>query len=93
MFDLKYYNKLSKADKYFDEDKGNCMSRQYLHKIFSYKNGKPPDFWTDRINELPNDDLLKQKTEEFYAKYGEKGITNFSRMLHEEVLRGTNKPV
>lgn len=32
MFDLKYYNMLSKTDKYFDEDKGNCMTRKYLHK-------------------------------------------------------------
>ena len=75
MFDLKYYNTLSKIEKYFDEDKGNSMSREYLHKHFSYKNGKKQDILMNRINELVGNDLLKEKTLELYAKYGEKGIT------------------
>ena len=37
MFDLKYYEMLSRTEKYFDEDKGNAMSRQYLHNFFLNK--------------------------------------------------------
>ena len=81
MFDLKYYEMLSKSQKYFDEDKGNVMSRQYLHKSFSYKKGKQPDFCMNRINELPDNDPVKEKMLELYIKYGEKGINNFHKLI------------
>jgi len=90
MFDLKYYDKLSKTENHFDEDKGNCMSRQYQHKYFSYKKGKRLDFWTKRINELPDNDGLKEKTLELYAKYGEKAIINFQKILLEDTRRAVN---
>jgi hypothetical protein len=83
MFDLKYYEMLSRTEKYFDEDKGNAMTRQYLHNFFSIKKGKKPDLWTKRINELPENDPLKDKIKELYARYGERGITFFQKVLQE----------
>ena len=91
MFDLKYYEMLSKSQNFFDEDKGNIMSRQYLHNSFSYKKGKRPDIWMTRMNELPDNDPLKEKMLELYIKYGETGISEISKILQEEVSRGTSK--
>jgi len=53
------------------------MSRQYLHNSFSYKKGKRPDIWMTRMNELPDNDPLKEKMLGLYIKYGEKGISKF----------------
>lgn len=81
MFDLKYYNMLSKLDKYFDEDKGNIMSRQSLHNMFSYKNGKKPDILLQRINNLPNNDPIKNELRKLYENYGEKAINDVLKQL------------
>ena len=83
MFDLKYYEMLSRTEKYFDENKGNAMSRQYYHDTFSIKKGKKPDFMMNRINELPEHNPLKDRIKILYEKYGEKGLINLQKILKE----------
>jgi len=80
MFDLKYYKKLSKPKKYFDEFKGNAFSRQNLHKI---NNMQEKHIWNNMINDLPDDYILKDTIKALYKEDGENGLTKIGKVINK----------
>ena len=78
MFDLKYYNNFLKMDKYFDEDKGNFFSRQNIHKMISVKKKL---LLQKRIDELPDEECMKNIIQSSYSKRGEAGLVDIQNAL------------
>ena len=82
MFDLKYYNQLAKYAKFHDEYKGNALSRQNIHRLYNgHKNND--HIMTTLINDLPNNDPLKNTIKSMYEKNGENGLIQINKMLGE----------
>jgi hypothetical protein len=82
MFDLEYYNQLAKNEKFHDEFKGNVFSRQNIHRLY---NGRCNNnhVWDTLINDLPNDDPLKNTVKLIYGKNGENGLVHLGKKLNE----------
>jgi hypothetical protein len=82
MFDLKYYSQLAKYAKFHDEYKGNALSRQNIHRLY---NGRCNNnhVWDTLINDLPNDDPLKNTVKLIYGKNGENGLVHLGKKLNE----------
>jgi hypothetical protein len=80
MFDLKYYNELSRSNKFFDEFKGNAFSRQNLHKI---NNMQQKHIWNNMINDLPYDYILKGTIEAAYKEDGENGLAGLHKAINK----------
>ena len=78
MFDLKYYNNFLKMDKYFDEDKGKFFSRQNIHKMISVKKKL---LLQKRIDELPDEECMKNIIQSLYNKRGEAGLVDIQNAL------------
>ncbi len=78
MFDLKYYSQLAKQEKFHDEFKGNALSRQNIHRLYNngYRNNN--HVWDTMINDLPNNDPLKNTIKSVYEKKGENGVVHLT---------------
>ena len=82
MFDLKYYNQLAKNAKFHDEYKGNALSKQNIHRLYNgQKNNN--HIMTTLINDLPNNDPLKNTIKSMYEKNGENGLIQINKMFSE----------
>ena len=82
MFDLKYYNQLAKEDNFYDEIKGNAFSKSNIHRLYNgHKNNK--HIAETLINDLPNNDPLKNIIKSMYEKNGEKGLVQVEKILNE----------
>lgn len=85
MFDLKYYNQLTKNAKFHDEFKGNVFSKQNIHRLY---NGRCNNnhIMNTLINDLPNNDPLKSTIKSMFEKNGENGLVQLDKKLSELYL-------
>ena len=82
MFDLEYYRQLATEDKFFDEFKGNAFSKQNIHRLYN-GNKNNDHIMTTLINDLPNNDPLKNTIKSMYEKNGENGLIQINKMFSE----------
>ena len=82
MFDLKYYSQLAKQEKFHDEFKGNALSRQSIHRLY---NGRCNNnhVWDTLINDLPDNDPLKNTIKSVYGKNGQNGLVYLTKTLNK----------
>jgi hypothetical protein len=82
MFDLKYYSQLAEHAEFYDEFKGNAFSKQSIHRLY---NGRCNNnhVWDTLINDLPNNDQLKNTVKLIYGKNGENGLVHLGKKLNE----------
>ncbi len=83
MFDLKYYNQVAKYAKFHNEYKGNALSRQNIHRLYNNRYRNNNHVFDTLINDLPDNDLLKNTIKSVYEKSGQTGLVYLSEKLNE----------
>lgn len=78
MFDLKYYNEISKTNEYLEKDKARGSSRSHLHELRSHGYNKK-QFWINRINEIPQEEVKNY----MLLEYNRRGETALTKMVKE----------
>jgi hypothetical protein len=73
MFDLNYYNRISRTIKYLQEDKTKGMSREHIHNLQTYNHNNKKQFWINRINEIPDEVVRDYMLLEYHQK-GERAL-------------------
>ena len=84
MFDLNYYNDISKTREFLQKDKIKGLSRAHLHDLQSKRPNKK-QFWIDRINDIPQEDVRTYMLLTYQQK-GEQGMVEVQKMLKEHNL-------
>jgi hypothetical protein len=75
---------LSKSEKYFDEDKANCMTRKAMHEA-GVNYFKHNDLYLSRIANLPDEDPLKFIILDHYNKFGQNGMTSLFKEIRDSI--------
>jgi len=79
MFDLNYYNEISKTREFLQKDKIKGLSRAHLHQLQS-NNPSKKNFWIDRINEIPQESVRTYMLSTYHEK-GENGMVELQKAL------------